>query len=167
MYSNTRLLEFQNTPPKTPLPSYQQESTDTSKQTIRTRYLGHVTGYQPIKGSVLLVSVGSWLMLTLAEIKELIFIIIIEFKLNPLFNPLLDNNGQQEMLSASEVYTLKNCGSCNGCTQQNDCGLCSNCKAHHQFMILIILVTIPSPKTRNRPNQEILVPDWLITSHVT
>eukprot|EP00116_Pleurobrachia_bachei_P009668 sb/3469930/ len=26
-----------------------QESTDTSKQTIRTRRLGHVTGYQPIK----------------------------------------------------------------------------------------------------------------------
>ena len=26
-----------------------QEPTDTSKQPIRTRYLGHVTGYHPIK----------------------------------------------------------------------------------------------------------------------
>eukprot|EP00116_Pleurobrachia_bachei_P014170 sb/3474432/ len=27
-----------------------QEPTETSKQPIRTRYLGHVTGYQPIRG---------------------------------------------------------------------------------------------------------------------
>eukprot|EP00116_Pleurobrachia_bachei_P012266 sb/3472528/ len=32
-----------------------QEPTDTSKQPIRTTYLGHVTGYQPIKDHCLLI----------------------------------------------------------------------------------------------------------------
>ena len=38
----------------------QQEPTDTSKQPIRTRYLGHVTGYQPIRTAVFPGSVDSW-----------------------------------------------------------------------------------------------------------
>ena len=32
-----------------------QEPTDTSKQPIRTRYLGHVTGYQPIRDQYFLI----------------------------------------------------------------------------------------------------------------
>ena len=32
-----------------PCVTYWQELTDTSKQPIRTRYLGHVTGYPPIR----------------------------------------------------------------------------------------------------------------------
>eukprot|EP00116_Pleurobrachia_bachei_P012611 sb/3472873/ len=35
--------------------SADQEPTETSKQPIRTRYLGHVTGYQPIKRQYLLI----------------------------------------------------------------------------------------------------------------
>ena len=35
-----------------PLP---QEPTESSKQPIRTRYLGHVTGYQPIRGQYFLI----------------------------------------------------------------------------------------------------------------
>eukprot|EP00116_Pleurobrachia_bachei_P016989 sb/3477251/ len=38
-----------------------QEPAETSKQPIRTRYLGHVTGYQPItQGPIFNDSVGSW-----------------------------------------------------------------------------------------------------------
>eukprot|EP00116_Pleurobrachia_bachei_P013906 sb/3474168/ len=40
---------------------YHQEPTETSKQPIRTRYLDHVTGYQPISDQYFLVSVGSCL----------------------------------------------------------------------------------------------------------
>eukprot|EP00116_Pleurobrachia_bachei_P018084 sb/3478346/ len=32
-----------------------QEPTETSKQPIRTRYLGHVTGYHPIRGKYFLI----------------------------------------------------------------------------------------------------------------
>ena len=32
-----------------------QEPTDISKQPIRTRYLGHVTGYQPIRDQYFLI----------------------------------------------------------------------------------------------------------------
>eukprot|EP00116_Pleurobrachia_bachei_P017069 sb/3477331/ len=35
--------------------SIQQEPTETSKQPIRTRYLCHVTGYQPIKDQYFLI----------------------------------------------------------------------------------------------------------------
>ena len=35
--------------------SFHQEPTDTSKQPIRTRYLGHVTGYQPIRDQYFLI----------------------------------------------------------------------------------------------------------------
>eukprot|EP00116_Pleurobrachia_bachei_P016842 sb/3477104/ len=35
-----------------------QEPTDTSKQPIRTRYLGHVIGYQPIRDQYFPASVG-------------------------------------------------------------------------------------------------------------
>eukprot|EP00116_Pleurobrachia_bachei_P015437 sb/3475699/ len=34
---------------------FQQEPTETSKQPIRTRYLGHVTGYQPIRDQYFLI----------------------------------------------------------------------------------------------------------------
>ena len=38
-----------------PCVTYWQELTDTSKQPIRTRYLGHVTGYPPIGDQYLLI----------------------------------------------------------------------------------------------------------------
>eukprot|EP00116_Pleurobrachia_bachei_P007639 sb/3467901/ len=37
-----------------------REPTDTSKQPIRTRYLGHVTGYQPIRDQYFLIRSVSW-----------------------------------------------------------------------------------------------------------
>eukprot|EP00116_Pleurobrachia_bachei_P012914 sb/3473176/ len=38
-----------------------RESIETSKQPIRARYLGHMTGYQPIRDQYFLIWFGSWL----------------------------------------------------------------------------------------------------------
>jgi len=54
-----------------------QEPTETSQQPIRTRYLGHVTGYQPIRDQYVFPdSVGSWrtnLVILFSKQKEHIF----------------------------------------------------------------------------------------------
>ena len=49
-----------------------QELTESSKQPIRTRYLGHMTGYQPIRDQYLLIrSVPAIMYLELASWGEL------------------------------------------------------------------------------------------------
>eukprot|EP00116_Pleurobrachia_bachei_P014448 sb/3474710/ len=47
------ILQFSNRPVFT---HHNFDPTETSKQSIRTRYLGHMTGYQPIRGQYFLIS---------------------------------------------------------------------------------------------------------------
>ena len=51
-----------------------QEPTDTSKQPIRTRYLGHVTVYQPIRDQYFLIRSVPGMNLNDVLIKPYIFV---------------------------------------------------------------------------------------------
>eukprot|EP00116_Pleurobrachia_bachei_P006886 sb/3467148/ len=108
--------------------NYSQEPTETSKQPIKTQCLGHVTGYQPIRGQYFLIrSVPDKLILCQS----------IGLGLFSFLCPL----AWQCSLQSANYPKIPN----NWLTKVPPC----------------------LPNTRNLPNQEILVPDWLITSHVT
>eukprot|EP00116_Pleurobrachia_bachei_P007942 sb/3468204/ len=126
---------------------------DTSKQPIRTRYLGHVTGYQPIRDQYLLTFQEGWV--------------------GWIFGGVEAGWGEGRSLGGVEAgcggewvgWRLGGveAGWGEGWVGQRVGGVD---ELYSEWMGGMVVVEWDRLAViGNRPNQEILVPDWIITSH--